>query len=66
MERASSLKKTSMLRTIEVIGRRRGQHIGYHHRFYGHEFEQTMGDSKNGQKPLVVAVVQVTKSWMND
>jgi len=34
----------------------------WHHRFNGHEFEQTLGDSE-GQGRLGAAVHRVTKSW---
>ena len=54
MQRANSLEKTLMLGKIE--GRRRRGMIedemaGWHHRFNGHEFEQTLGDSE-GQGSL--------------
>ena len=51
MGRTDSLEKTLMLGKIE--GRRRGQQrmVGWHHRFNGHELEQTVGDSK-GQGSL--------------
>ena len=47
MQRIYSLKKTLMLGKIKGR-RRRGREdemIGWHHRLYGHEFEQTLGDS---------------------
>ena len=48
VQRANSLEKTLMLGKIE--GRqRRGQEdemVGWHHQLNGHEFEQTLGDSK--------------------
>ena len=49
MQRTESLEKTLMLGKIE--GRRRRGMIedemaGWHHRFNGHEFEQTQGDSE--------------------
>ena len=54
MQRADSLEKTLMLGKIE--GRRRGQQkmrwFEWHHRFNGHEFEQTPGDS-GGQGSLL-------------
>ena len=52
MRRADSLEKTLMLEKTE--GRKRRQQeemVGWHHRFNGHEFEQTLGDSK-GQGSL--------------
>ena len=54
MQRTESLEKTLMLGKIE--GRRRRGMIedemaGWHHRFNGHEFEQTLGDSE-GQGSL--------------
>ena len=36
--------------------------VGWHHRFNGHEFEQTPRDSE-GQRSLVGAVHGVAKSW---
>ena len=48
MRRADSFVKTLMLGKIE--GRRRG--LGWHHRLYGHEFEQTLEDIA-GQRSLV-------------
>ena len=49
MRRANSLEKTLMVGKIEG-GRRRGTTeddiVGWHHRLNGHEFEQTLGDSK--------------------
>ena len=54
MRRANSLEKTLMLGNTE--GRRRGltedEMVGWHHQIYGHEFEQTPGDS-GGQGSLV-------------
>ena len=47
MQRADSLEKTLMLRTIE--GRRRGRQdemVGWHLQHNGHEIEQTLGDSE--------------------
>ena len=48
IRRADSLEKTLMLETTEGKKRRRRQDkmVGWHHRFNGHEFEQTPGDSK--------------------
>ena len=48
MRRTDSLEKTLMLGKIEGR-RRRGRQdemVGWHHRLNGHEFEQTLGDSK--------------------
>ena len=49
MQRANSLEKTLMVGKTEG-GRRRGTTeddiVGWHHRLNGHEFEQTLGDSK--------------------
>ena len=54
MRRANSLEKTLVLRHTE--GRRRrgwqDEMVGWHHWLNGHEFEQTLGDSK-GQGSLV-------------
>ena len=55
MQRSDSLAKTLMLGKME--GRRRrgwseDEMVGWHHRFNGHEFEQTLGDSE-GQGSLV-------------
>ena len=49
MQRADSLEKSLMLGKIE--GRRRrgateDEMVGWHHRFNGHEFGQTLGDSE--------------------
>ena len=47
MQRTNSLEKTLMLRKTEGR-RRRGQRdemVGWHHRLYGHEFEQVLGVS---------------------
>ena len=54
MQRADSFEKTLMLGKIE--GRRRrgtteDEMVGWHHRFNGHEFEQTPGNSE-GQESL--------------
>ena len=52
MWRADSLEKTLMLAKIE--SRRRGNRgwvVGWHHRLYWHEFEQTPGDNE-GQESL--------------
>jgi len=48
IRRADSLEKTLMLEKTEGKKRRRRQDkmVGWHHRFNGHEFEQTPGDSK--------------------
>ena len=50
MQRANSLEKTLVLEKRE--GRRREEKgmtedemVGWHHRFNGHEFEQTLGDA---------------------
>ena len=53
MRRDDSFEKTLMLEKIEVQ-RRRGRQkgktedemVGWHHRFNGHEFEQTLRDSE--------------------
>ena len=48
VQRADSLEKTLMLGKIEGR-RRRGQEdemVGWHHQLNGHEFEQSLGDSK--------------------
>ena len=54
MQRADSFEKTLMLGMIE--GRRRrgtteDEMVGWHHRFNGHEFEQTPGDDE-GQESM--------------
>ena len=54
MQRADSLEKTLMLGETE--GKRRkvvaeDEMVGWHHRLNGHEFEQTLGDTK-GQGSL--------------
>ena len=36
--------------------------VGWHHRFNGHEFEQTPGDHK-GQRSWYAAEYGVTKEW---
>ena len=36
--------------------------VGWHHQLNGHEFEQTLGDSK-GQEAWHVAIHGVAKSW---
>ena len=48
MQRAESLEKTLMLQKIEgkEKGMTEGKMIGWYHRFNGHDFEQTPGDSK--------------------
>ena len=49
MRRADSLEKTLMLGKIEGRrrrGRLRMKMVGWHHRFNGHEFGQTQGDSE--------------------
>ena len=54
MLRVDSLEKSLMLGKIEGK-RRRGptedETVGWHHQLNGHEFEQTLGDSK-GQRSL--------------
>ena len=64
MQRTESLEKTLMLGKIE--GRRRRGMIedemaGWHHRFNGHEFEQTLGDGD--REAWHAAVHGVTESW---
>ena len=44
MPRANSLEKTLILGEIE--GMTEDKMVGWHHRLNGHEFEQTLGDSK--------------------
>ena len=54
MQRPHSLEKTLMLGRIEGRGRR-GQEdetLGWHPRHNGHEFEQALGDSEEGQRRL--------------
>ena len=55
MQRTESFEKSLMLGKIEG-GRRRGttedEMVGWHHRFYGHEFEQALGVG-DGQVSLV-------------
>ena len=54
MQRADSLEKTQMLgknEGQEEKGATEDEIVGWHHRFNGHEFEQTQGDSK-GQRRL--------------
>ena len=36
--------------------------VGWHHRLYGHEFEQTLGDMKDGEAWSAV-VQEVPKNW---
>ena len=54
MQRANSFEKTLMLgaREQEEKGATEGEMVGWHHKLNGHEFEQTLGDSK-GQGSLV-------------
>ena len=63
MQTAKSLEKTLMLGKIEVR-RRRGmtedEMVGWHHRLYGHEFEQAMGDGE-GQGSQVCCSSQCCK-----
>ena len=52
MQRTDSLEKTLMLGKIES-SRRKGREdemVGWHHQFYGHEFEQApgVGDGQGG------------------
>ena len=50
MRRIDSLEKTLMLGKTEG-GRRRGRQdgmVGWHHRLYGHEFEQAPGVGEQG------------------
>ena len=67
LERADSLEKTLMFRKIEG-GRRRRQQVtedemvGWHHQFNGHEFGQTLRDTKD-RKAWHAAVHGVAKSW---
>ena len=51
MRRTDSLEKTLMLGMIEGRRGRQDETVGWHHRFNGHEFEQTPGDSE-GQGSL--------------
>ena len=57
MQRNDSLQKTPTLGKIE--GRRRGvtedKMVGWHHRLYGHEFEQAPGIG-DGQGGLVCSI----------
>ena len=46
MGRADSLEKTLMLGGQEEKGMTEDEMIGWHHRFNGHESEQTAGDSE--------------------
>ena len=53
-QRADSLEKTLPLGKIEgkeKMGTTEDEMVGWHHRFNGHEFEQTLGDSE-GQGSL--------------
>jgi len=53
MWRADSLEKILMLEKIESLRRRGWRRMsGWHHQLNGHEFEQTLGDTK-GQECLV-------------
>ena len=54
MQRADSIEKTQMLGKIEGRRRRERQDemVGWHHLRDGHEFKQTLGDSK-GQEGLM-------------
>ena len=54
MQRADSIEKTLMLGKIEGRRRRERQDemVGWHHLRDGHEFKQTLGDSK-GQEGLM-------------
>ena len=60
MQRADSLQMTLMLQKIEGR-RRRGQMIGWHHWFSGHEFDLAPGVS-GGQRSWPTAVYGVAKS----
>ena len=53
--RTDSLEKTLMLGKTgqEKKGKIADKTIGWHHQFSGHEFEQTLGDSR-GQGPGVL------------
>ena len=53
MQRADSLEKTLMLGKIDGKRKRakEGKMVGWHHRFNGHEFEQSLGDGE-GQGSL--------------
>ena len=55
MQRADSLKKTLMMGKtgLEEKGTTEDEMVGWHHRLYGHEFKQTLGDSE-GQRTLVM------------
>ena len=53
MQRADSLEKTLMLKRLRTGGEQvtEDEMFGWHHQLNGHEFEQTLGDSK-GQGSL--------------
>ena len=52
MQRADSLEKTLMLGKMKGKEGGRGEMVGWHHWFNGHELEQILGDSE-GQGSLV-------------
>ena len=65
IQRANSLEKSLMLGKTE--GRRRrgtteDEMVGWHHRFYGHEFEQALGVG-DGQGSLVCCSPWGPKCW---
>ena len=63
MQRAKSLEKTWCWERLRA-GREQvteDEMVGWHHRFHGHEFEQTLGDTE-GQGGLACCSHGVTKS----
>ena len=55
MQTADSLEKTLMLGKIEGQEEKRAtedETVGWHHRLNAHEFDQTLGDSSEGQGSL--------------
>ena len=59
-------KKTSIIPLLLIEGRRRrrqeDEKVGWHHRFNGHGFEQTPGESE-GREDWGAAVHGIAKSW---
>ena len=60
MRRPDSFEKTLMLGKKEK-GMTEDEMVGWHHRLYGHEFEQALGVG-DGQGSLCAAVHGVSKS----
>ena len=65
IQRAHSLEKSLILGKIEGMRRRGWQDemVVWHHRLHGHDFEQTLGDTKV-REAWCAAVHGVAKSWI--